>query len=130
MQFNLLGIVLVQYMYTLYMHVWFSMCKFGFFGNIQTCCLPWDSFLWWFSVMLLTADFFCFSAVELDVHEVAEIMNCLAVYFTILTGFRIVQSLSKRIPMQFQNTPLRDLFCHGSATSNTSNTCRVINSDL
>lgn len=63
MQFNLLGIVLVQYMYTLYMHVWFCMCKVLLFGGVQTCCLPWESFLWQFSVLLLTADFFCFPGV-------------------------------------------------------------------
>lgn len=63
MQFNLLGIVLVQYMYTLYMHVWFCMCKVFLFGNVQTCCLSWNSFLWQFSVMLLTADFSCFPGV-------------------------------------------------------------------
>lgn len=60
MQFNLLGIALVQYMYTLYMHVWFCICKFFLFENVQTCCLPWDSFLWQLSVMLLAADFSCF----------------------------------------------------------------------
>lgn len=63
MQFNLLGIVHVQYVYTLYMHVLFCMDKFFLFGNVQTCCLPWDSFLWQFSVMLLTADFSCFPEV-------------------------------------------------------------------
>lgn len=32
-------------------------------------------------MMLFTADFSCFPGVWLTVHEVAEIMNCLAVYF-------------------------------------------------
>lgn len=30
MQFNPLGIALVQYVYTLYMHVWFCLCKVYF----------------------------------------------------------------------------------------------------
>lgn len=34
-----------------------------------------------FSVMFVTADFSCFPGVGLAVHEVAEITNCLAVYF-------------------------------------------------
>lgn len=76
MQFNPLGIALVQYMYTLYMHVWFCLCKSFFIGKGSDSLLTMGQF----SLMLFTADFSCFPGILLVVHE-AEIMNCLARYF-------------------------------------------------
>lgn len=129
MQFNPLGIALVQYMYTLYMHVWFCLCKLFFlFGNIQIRCLPLNSFLWQFSVMLFTADFSCFPAVLLVVHEVAELMKCLAIYFWL--ALKLYSSWAKGYQCNFKTLFYRLVLSWKCHFWYFKYTYRVINSNF
>lgn len=96
MQFNLLGIALVQYVYTLYMHVWFCMGKFFYLETFRLvtycgtvfCVAPY-------------CRFFLFSWGVINCAWRWYIKELLGYVF--LSWFRIVQ-LSKTIPVQFQNT--------------------------
>lgn len=117
MQFNPLGIALVQYMYTLYMHVSFCLCEFFLLGDVQIRCLPWDSFLWQFSVMLFAAVFLV--GVLLVVHVVAVIMKCLAIYFW--PALKLYSSCGKGYPCNFK-TLFYANFYYGTATSDIFNT--------
>lgn len=76
MQFNPLEIALVQYVYTLYMHVWFCLCSHFYFKTFRF--VAYHGPVFFFFVILFTAYFSCFRGVLLLVHEIT---NCLAIYF-------------------------------------------------